>query len=36
MEIRWPAHAWSFRFDAFVEAHHTEVLAEPSFIVSSG
>jgi predicted choloylglycine hydrolase len=36
MEVRWPAHAWVLGFDAFEEAHHTEVLAEPSFVVTTG
>ncbi len=30
-EIRWPTDAWRESFDAFVEAEHTEVLAEPAF-----
>jgi predicted choloylglycine hydrolase len=30
VEYRWPAFAWRFGFDAFVEAEHTEVLAEPT------
>ncbi len=34
-EYRWPAFAWRFGLDAFVEAEHTEVLAEPTFAAAS-
>jgi predicted choloylglycine hydrolase len=34
-EFRWPAHAWRRSFDAFEEAEHTEVLAEPTFVAQS-
>ena len=31
VDFRWPAYAWRLGFDAFVEAEHIEVLAEPTF-----
>jgi predicted choloylglycine hydrolase len=30
VDYRWPSHAWRLGFDGFVEAEHTEVLAEGS------
>jgi predicted choloylglycine hydrolase len=36
VDYRWPAHAWRLSFDAFHEAEHTEVLAEPTFVSASG
>ena len=30
VDYRWPSHTWRLGFDAFVEAEHTEVLAEGS------
>ena len=36
VDIRWPAHSWSLGFDSFEEAHHTEVLAEPTFVETMG
>jgi predicted choloylglycine hydrolase len=35
VEYRWPAFAWRFGLDAFVETEHTEVLAEPSSVATS-
>jgi predicted choloylglycine hydrolase len=35
VEYRWPAFAWRLGFDAFVEAEHTEVLAEPTSVAAS-
>ena len=36
VEYRWPAYAWRLGFDAFHEADHVEVLAEPTFVGSIG
>ena len=36
VEYRWPAFAWRLGFDPFVEGEHTEVLAEPTFVATSG
>jgi predicted choloylglycine hydrolase len=36
LDVRWPAHTWSLSFDAFVQAQHTEVLAEPTLAGSVG
>jgi predicted choloylglycine hydrolase len=35
VEYRWPAFAWRFGFNAPIEAEHTEVLAEPTFVATS-
>jgi predicted choloylglycine hydrolase len=36
VEYRWPAFTWRLSFDAFHEAEHVEVLAEPTFVGSVG
>jgi predicted choloylglycine hydrolase len=36
VDYRWPAYGWRLGFDAYVEAEHTEVLAEPTFVATSG
>jgi predicted choloylglycine hydrolase len=36
VDYRWPAYGWRFGFDAFPEADHTEVLAEPTFVAGAG
>lgn len=36
VEYRWPTFAWRLSFDAFHEAEHVEVLAEPTFVGSVG
>jgi predicted choloylglycine hydrolase len=35
VDLRWPAHTWRHGFDGFDEGHHTEVLAEPTFGVTT-
>ena len=35
-EIRWPAAAMRLGFEGFTDQEHTEVLAEPTFVRSSG
>jgi predicted choloylglycine hydrolase len=35
-EYRWPAFAWRLGFTSFVEGEHVEVLAEPTFLATSG
>jgi predicted choloylglycine hydrolase len=32
----WPTRRWDVGFDRFEEGHHTEVLAEPTFVTSAG
>jgi predicted choloylglycine hydrolase len=36
VDYRWPAFAWRLGFDAFPQVEHTEVLAEPTFVATSG
>jgi predicted choloylglycine hydrolase len=36
VEYRWPTFTWRLSFDAFHEAEHVEVLAEPTFVGSVG